>query len=74
MSGKTATSVLLEFCAQQKVAPPQYEPVNNENGPSEFIVLVKAFDLIAMGSGKSKKEAKHAASQQLIGKYKVQIH
>lgn len=73
MSAKTATSILLEFCAQQKVAPPQYESVNDENGPSQFIVLVKAFDLIAKGSGQSKKEAKHAASRQLIGKYKVQI-
>ncbi|XP_055308511.1 uncharacterized protein LOC129572558 [Sitodiplosis mosellana] len=66
MTAKTATSILLEFCTQEKVAPPQYEPVIHGSNPSEFVMLVKAFNLIAKGSGRTKKEAKHAASQQLI--------
>lgn len=74
MNFKTPASVLLEFCAQQKVAPPVYESVSSETEPGVFMILVKAFDLIGKGTGRTKKDAKHAASQQLLGKCKVQFH
>lgn len=68
MNGKTPVSVLIEFCIQHKVAPPQYEHVNpTNNNPILFEYFVRAFEFMARGSGKSKSEAKHAASQALLG-------
>lgn len=68
MDAKTAVSKLKEFCDQEKVAPPHYETVSHSTDPSVFVVHVEAFNLIAKGFGHSKMKAKHAASQQLIGK------
>lgn len=73
MCTKTATSVLKEFCDRQKMAAPQYESVNNENDPKSFIVVVTLCGLSANGTGRTKSDAKHLASEQLIGKCKVQM-
>lgn len=74
MTAKTATSILTEFCAQEKVAPPTYESVINDSDPSVFLILAKAFDLIGKGYGRTKKDAKHAASKQLLGKSILRFH
>lgn len=76
MTTKTSTSVLTEFCAQQKVALPKYEAVPRETEPNKplFTYVVAAFDLIAKGSGRSKAEARHAASENLLSKYKIPLH
>lgn len=71
MNVKTSASLLREFCAQQKVAPPHFDTVKDATGV--FITLGKAFNLSAQGCGRTKKDSMHAASQQLIGKYKVQF-
>lgn len=72
LSGKkTPTSVLAEFCAQQKAELPQYETVDQESNPNVpiFFVSANAFGFTSIGAGRSKIEAKHVASQNLIGKY-----
>lgn len=75
MTTKTPTSVLTEFCAQKKVTAPQFELVPEETEPNKplFTIVVAGFNLIAKGSGRSKSEAKHAASESLLSKYKIQI-
>lgn len=75
MPEKTPTSILLEFCAQQKVGS-EYNAVSEESYPSVplFTYSVTAFGHTAKGSGRSKSEGKHAASQALIGEFKAQIY
>lgn len=68
MNGKTPTSVLTEIAVHYKVAPPRFETVSDTHDPKVFICIVRAFDTLAKGTGHSKNEAKHAASQVLIGK------
>lgn len=71
---KTPTSVLAEFCAQQKSASPQYEDIVLQSNPNVpiFTITVSALEFTAIGSARSKTDAKHVASQNLIGKCKVQ--
>lgn len=70
---KTPTSVLAEFCAKEKEALPRYETVTSESNPNVpiFSISANAFGFTTIGVGRTKNEAKHAASQNLIGKYKV---
>lgn len=69
MEDKTPVSTLQEFCAQEKVAPPSYEIIQDEHDPKKFVCFVQAFGPeIAKGSGLSKMEAKHAAAASLIRK------
>lgn len=65
---KTPISVLQELCAQEN-EPLMYEYVPHETNPNLFSCLVTAFDLVCSGSGQSKKEAKHGASEALMGWY-----
>lgn len=76
MTAKTATSILMEFCAQEKVAPPTFESVSNDSvcGPGTHMVFAKAFDLISKGIGRTKQDAKHAASKELLGKSIVRFN
>lgn len=73
MSAKTAISILTEFCAKKKIAAPQFTPVIDNNS-SLFSFDVKANHLKATGKGRTKQEAKQAASQLLIGIYPIQIY
>lgn len=68
-SKKTPTSMLSEFCAQQKAEPPCYETVTSGTNPSVpiFSISAHALGFTTIGVGQSKIEAKHAASQNLIG-------
>ncbi|XP_031621587.1 uncharacterized protein LOC116339698 [Contarinia nasturtii] len=68
MSVKTSISLLSELCAQRKVAAPQYTVVIHSSDSTLFSFDVKAFNLKATGTGRTKQEAKHAASQLLIDK------
>lgn len=70
---KTPTSILAEFCAQQKAESPSYETVASESNPNVpiFSISANAFGFTSIGVGRTKSEAKHAASQNLIGKYKL---
>lgn len=66
MSEKTPVSVLQELCIQENRSVPMYESIQHETDPKMFTFVVEAFDLFAKGSGRSKREAKHDASANLI--------
>lgn len=69
---KTPTSILAEFCAQQRAEFPQYETNSHESNPNVpiFSISANALGFTSNGTGRSKIEAKHVASQILIGKNK----
>lgn len=68
MSEKTPVSVLQELCIQENGSVPMYESIQHESDPKMFTFVVEAFSLFAKGSGRSKREAKHDASANLISK------
>lgn len=67
MAEKTPVSVLQELCVQENKSVPMYEPLAHETEPKMFSYVVQAFGCIAKGSGRSKREAKHEASANLLG-------
>lgn len=69
MAEKTPVSVLQELSIQEFGCSPYYEQMPHESDPKLFACLVEAFGKGAIGSGRSKKEAKHDASAKLIGKF-----
>lgn len=69
MTEKTPVSVLQELCVQENVSVPMYEHIPHETDPKMFSYLVQAFDHFAKGSGRSKREAKHEASANLLCKF-----
>lgn len=73
---KTPTSILAEFCAKCKKDVPSYETITSESNPNVpiFSMSANALGFTTIGVGRTKNEAKHAASQNLIGKYKVHEH
>lgn len=68
MAEKTPVSVLQELCVQENESVPMYEPIQHESDPKMFAYVVGAFGFLAKGSGRSKREAKHEASANLLGK------
>lgn len=65
---KTPVAVLTELCvAEQEV--PMFEDIPHETNPKMFTCIGHAFDTFGKGSGRSKKEAKHEASANIIGKW-----
>lgn len=67
MSEKTPVSVLQELCVQENNTSPIYESIPHETDPKMFSFVVQALGYYAQGSGRSKREAKHDASANLIG-------
>lgn len=74
MSEKTPVSLLQELCIQENSPVPMYESIPHETDPKMFTFVVAAFDLFAKGSGRSKREAKHDASANLISKKTENFH
>nr|AFX89026.1 R2D2 isoform a [Mayetiola destructor] len=66
MAEKTPVSVLQELCVQENASVPMYEPIQHESDPKMFAYVVEAFGFCAKGSGRSKREAKHEASANLL--------
>lgn len=66
MAEKTPTSVLLEFCNLCKVTP-LYNTVSQDSAVPIFTISVAALSYVAKGTGRTKADAKHDASQKLIG-------
>lgn len=66
MSEKTPVSVLQELCIQEHEHVPMYESIPHESDAKMFTFVVQAFGMFAQGSGRSKREAKHDASANLI--------
>ncbi|XP_055320466.1 uncharacterized protein LOC129577455 [Sitodiplosis mosellana] len=62
---KTPVTVLQELCVQENELV-VFEYVPHETDSTMFSCLVAAFDLVSSGSGRSKKEAKHEASEHLM--------
>lgn len=79
MSEKTPVSVLQELCIQEKSLVPMYESIPHASDPKMFAYVVQAFGFMANGSGRSKREARHDASANLISEcnhginYEIQI-
>lgn len=68
MAEKTPVSVLQELCVQENESVPMYENIPHESDPKMFSCVVQSFGYYAKGSGRSKREAKHEASANLLGK------
>lgn len=68
MPSKTPVSILQELLNRRGLAPPKYQLVQIEGAIHEpiFRYRVNVEGLIAMGTGRSKKEAKHAAAKGLL--------
>lgn len=65
-SEKTPVATLHEFCVQNgEILVLEKEP--HKINPKMFSYIATAFDFSARGSGRSKKEAQHDASANLIG-------
>lgn len=70
MAEKTPVSLLQELSIREFGCSPYYEQMAHESDPKLFSCLVEAFGKAAIGSGRSKKEAKHDASAKIIGEFK----
>lgn len=68
MTEKTPVSLLQELTISEDAPPPFFDFVANDEDPKAFSCMVEAFGQSEYGAGRSKKEAKHAASAMLIGK------
>jgi RISC-loading complex subunit TARBP2 len=73
MSSKTPVSILQEMCIR-KGDVPQYELIHDGGGSHEalFKYRVVVGESSAIGSGRSKKEAKHDAAQCLLNRLNAQ--
>ncbi|XP_063228325.1 RISC-loading complex subunit tarbp2 isoform X2 [Bacillus rossius redtenbacheri] len=71
--GKTPVSVLQELLSRRGTTP-KYELVQIEGAIHEptFRYRVTVADIVAMGIGRSKKEAKHAAAKAILDKIVVE--
>ncbi|XP_026672457.1 RISC-loading complex subunit tarbp2-like isoform X5 [Ceratina calcarata] len=69
MPNKTPVSILQELLSRRGTTP-KYELIQVEGAIHEpiFRYRVTVADIIAMGTGKSKKEAKHAAARAVLDK------
>lgn len=68
-SEKTPVAVLTELCVAEGVIHPMFEEFSHETIPRMFVCNGNAFNIHGSGSGRSKKEAKHEASANIIGKW-----
>lgn len=64
-SVKTPAAILQELCVQEGEVL-YFEDIPHEANPKMFSCKALAFEMCAMGSGRSKKEAKHEACSNLI--------
>lgn len=66
-TSRTPASVLQEFCVHRGITP-VYE-IDDDRSPThikKFICQVTCDNLTAVGEGRSKKEAKHAAAEKML--------
>ncbi|XP_053959434.1 interferon-inducible double-stranded RNA-dependent protein kinase activator A homolog [Anastrepha ludens] len=69
MVGKSSVSALQEYCAKNKVQPPTYEYVDEEDG--SFTCQISFMDTVAEGRGRSKRDAKHQAAASVIKRLRL---
>lgn len=61
--------MLQELCIRHKEGSPFYEEIADGTDEAKtFAYIVQAFDQMAQGSGRSKREAKHEAAANLLSK------
>lgn len=72
MAEKTPITIVQEMCMRRHCSMPFYDLLadGTENESKIFSYSVKAFELEAFGSGKSKKDAKHEAAINLLAELK----
>lgn len=63
---KTPTATLQELCVQENEVL-LHEDIKHESNSKMFSCKVSAFEMSVIGSGRSKKEAKHEACSNLLG-------
>lgn len=68
MTEKTPVSALTELCNQERVSTPMFESIPHESDSRMFTFVVEAFNIYAKGSGRNKREARHDACANLLGK------
>lgn len=71
MNSKTPISLLQELCSKSLLAPPIYELVSAEgltHAPTFAYRCHLTNEYVAVGSGSSKKRAKHAAALEVLKK------
>lgn len=68
VSQKTPTAILQEFCVKEGEVL-MFEDVPHQPNSKIFSCKAIAFEMGAIGSGRSKKEAKHDACANLIGEF-----
>lgn len=66
VSVKTPAAILQELCVQEGEVL-YFDDIPHETNPKMFSCKALAFEMYAIGSGRSKKEAKHEACSNLIG-------
>lgn len=72
MGEKTPVSVLQELCIKYKHGAPYYDEIDDGSGETKtFSYVVQAFGATAKGSGRTKREAKHTASANLLGMWDI---
>ncbi|XP_018785155.1 PREDICTED: uncharacterized protein LOC108966616 [Bactrocera latifrons] len=69
MVGKSSVSVLQEYCAKNKVPPPTYEYLDEDDG--SFCCKIEFMETDAVGIGRSKRDAKHNAAAVIIKKLRL---
>lgn len=69
MAEKTPVSVLQELCVKHNHGAPFYEELaDGSDEEKTFSYMVQAFGQTAQGTGRSKKEAKHEAAVNILGR------
>lgn len=72
VSCKAPVSALQEYLMQKGHTPPLYEFCDTlEEGGKTFHCTVTALNEMAMGSGRSKREAKHEAADNILKKFQA---
>ncbi|XP_073827008.1 r2d2 [Musca autumnalis] len=69
MASKSTVSALQEYCAKHKIPPPTYECIDAEDG--SFICRAQVMNVEADGQGRSKRDAKHSAANNLIKRLRM---
>ncbi|XP_067624862.1 interferon-inducible double-stranded RNA-dependent protein kinase activator A [Eurosta solidaginis] len=69
MVGKSSVSALQEYCAKNKLLPPTYEFIDEQDG--SFTCEINVMDTIDEGRGRSKRDAKHNAAVAVIKRLKL---
>lgn len=66
---KTPISMLQELCDQEKeILSPSFEPMPFSTNSQMFICTIQVFGVTANALGSTKKDAKHKACEEIIGK------